>query len=169
MCQSVRNSPPVAPLHPWCWPTRPWQRIHVDFAGPLLGRSYLIVVDVYSKWPEVVEMRSTTTSATIRELRRMFASHGLPEQLVSDNGPQFTSSEFAISLRKNGVKHIRSAPYHPSSNGAAERFVQTFKRAMKSNQFHKVPFEHRLMNFLLTYCSTPHATTNECPCYLFLN
>ena len=48
-CQAVRNSPPVAPLHPWCWPTRPWQRIHIDFAGPLLGRSYLIVVDVYSK------------------------------------------------------------------------------------------------------------------------
>ena len=168
-CQAVRNSPPAAPLHPWSWPTKPWQRIHIDFAGPLSGRSYLIVVDAHSKWPEVVEMSSTTTAATIRELRRIFASYGLPEQLVSDNGPQFTSQEFAMFMRNNGIKHIHSAPYHPSTNGAAERFVQTFKRAMKANQFHDVPFQHRLMNFLLAYRSTPHATTNESPCCLFLN
>ena len=116
-------------------------------------------------------MDSTSTATTIRELhiRRLFASYGLPEQLVCDNGPQFTSSEFAIFLKKNGVKLIRSTPYHPSSNGAAQRFVQTFKRAMKTNQFHDVPFEHRLMNFLFMYRSTPHATTNEFPCCLFLN
>ena len=91
------------------------------------------MVDAHSKWPEVVEMGSTTTAATIRELRRIFASYGLPEQLVSDNGPQFIASEFAMFLRKNRVKHVRSAPYHPASNGAAEQFVQTFMRAMKAN------------------------------------
>ena len=103
------------------------QRIHIDFAGPLCGKSYHIVVDAHSKWPEVVEMGSTTTAATIRQLRRIFASYGLPEKLVSDNGPQFTASEFAMFLRKNGVKNVQSAPYHPASNVAAEWFVQTFK------------------------------------------
>ena len=109
-CQSVRSSPPVAPLHPWSWPTRPWQRIHVDYAGPFRGRNFLIVVDAHSKWPEVIPMVSTTSSATIHELRCLFSSFGLPEQLVSDNGPQFTADEFKEFLKANHVKHIRSAP-----------------------------------------------------------
>ena len=100
----------AAPIYPRCWPTRPLLGIHVDFAGPLRGKSYLIVVDAHSKWPEVVEMGSTTSAATVSKLRRIFASYGLPEQLVSNNGPQFTSREFAMFLRKNTVKHIRSAP-----------------------------------------------------------
>lgn len=70
----------------------------------------------------------TTTSAakTIEELRKLFATHGLPEQLVSENGPQFTADEFRAFLRSNGIKHIRSVPYYPAANGIAERFVQTF-------------------------------------------
>ena len=86
-CQAVKNAPPVAPLHPWIWPARPWQRIHVDFAGPFYHQSFLIIVDAHSKWPEVIPMKSTTATATIQELRRLFASYGLPEQVVSDNGP----------------------------------------------------------------------------------
>ena len=77
-------------------------------------------------------MKKTMADATISELRRLFSCYGLPEQLVSDNGPQFVSEEFRSFLKRNGVKHIRCAPYHPSSNGAAERFVQTFKRAMQA-------------------------------------
>ena len=62
----------------------------------------------------------------------MFSAYGLPEQIVSDNGPQFISTEFAEFMAKNGIKHIRSAPYHPATNGQVERFVQTYKRAMKT-------------------------------------
>ena len=64
----------------------------------------------------------------------MFAAYGLPTQLVSDNGPQFTVEEFENFLRSNGIKHIKCAPYHPASNGAVERLVQTFKKAMKSSK-----------------------------------
>ena len=78
-CQTVRNSPPSAPLHPWLWPTRPWQRVHVDFAGPFQGKMFLLVVDAHSKWPEVVNMTTTSAQCTIEELRRMFASYGIPE------------------------------------------------------------------------------------------
>ena len=77
-------------------------------------------------------MKNTTATVTIKELRQLFAAQGLPEQVVSDNGPQFASSEFSLFLKSNGVKHIRCAPYHPSSNGAVERFIQTFKKAMKA-------------------------------------
>ena len=146
-CQAVKSAPAKAPLHPWLWPAKPWQRVHVDFAGPFLGKTFLIVVDAHSKWPEVMEMTSTTALKTIMELRKLFAAYGLPEQLVSDNGPQFVSEEFAIFLKSNGIKHIRCSPYHPSSNGAAERFVQSFKQAMKAGAESTPPISQRLSNF----------------------
>ena len=91
---------------------------------------YLLVTDAHSKWPEIVEIKSTTASRTVEELRKLFSSYGLPEQLVMDNGPQFVSEEFAMFTKVNGVKHIKNAPYHPSTNGAVERLVQIFKKAM---------------------------------------
>jgi len=78
-CQSVRSAPLVAPLHPWVWPARPWQRIHVDFAGPFKGHTFLIVVDAHSKWPEVIQMKSTIYLHTVHKLHRLSFSYGLPE------------------------------------------------------------------------------------------
>ena len=74
---------------------------------------------------EVDTMSSTTSVATIQSLRNMFARFGLPEQVVTDNGRNFVSEEFKEFLQKNGIKHTTSAPYHPSTNGLAERAVQT--------------------------------------------
>ena len=167
-CQTVRNSPPSAPLHPWLWPTRPWQRVHVDFAGPFQGKMFLLVVDAHSKWPEVVNMTTTSAQCTIEELRRMFASYGIPEQLVSDNGPQFVSGCFEEFMKMNGVKHIKCTPYHPSSNGAVERLVQTFKNFMRVNASNGGTLSQRLASFLFSYRTTPHATTSVAPCELFL-
>ena len=167
-CQSNQANPTVAPLHPWVWPDAPWERIHVDFAGPFLGHMFFVVIDAHSKWPEVIMMTSTTSEKTIEALRSMFARHGLPEQLVSDNGPQFTSSEFSQFLRDNCIKHILSAPYHPASNGLAERFVQTLKHALKAGEREGKTLHHRLAEFLFEYRSTPHATTNAPPSELFL-
>ena len=167
-CSKVKQAPPVAPLHPWLWPAKPWQRIHVDYAGPFLNKMFIIIIDAHSKWPEVYEMTTTTSKSTIDVLRHVFASHGLPLQLVSDNGPQFTSVEFAQFLRENGVKHIYSAPYHPASNGLAERFVRTFKQAMKAAEAQPLSVRAKLENFLLGYRSTPHATTGRTPASLFL-
>ena len=112
-CQALRSTPAAAPLHPWVWPDAPWKRIHVDFAGPFRGKTYFIIVDAHSKWPEVVTMSATTSQHTIDALRSLFSHYGLPEQLASDNGPQFTSAEFAQFLKDHGIKHILSAPYHP--------------------------------------------------------
>ena len=97
----------------------------------------------------------------------MFATYGIPEQLVSDNGPQFISKEFEILLRGNGVRHIHCAPYHPASNGQAECIVQTFKRHMKAGCL-DLPLHQCLMTFLLSYRSTPHSTTNVSPASLLL-
>ena len=127
-CQSIRNTPPASVLHPWAWPDRPWQRIHVDFAGPFQGSMFLVVVDTHSKWVEVVPMTVTTKGKTLYQLSVLFAAYGFPEQLVSDNGPQFTSLEFEQYMNRIGIKHVQSAPGHPSTNGEAERFIQTIKR-----------------------------------------
>ena len=98
----------------------------------------------------------------------MFVQHGLPEQLVSDNGPQFTSTEFAEFLKGNQIKHIMSAPYHPASNGLAERFVQTMKRTLKASMKQGKSINHHLAEFLFEYLATPHGTTNISPSELFL-
>ena len=86
-CQAVKSAPAKAPLHPWIWPDKPWLWIHVDFTGPFQGRMFLLIVDAHSQWPEVREVRATTTAKTIEFLRQLFCTYGLPEQLVSDNGP----------------------------------------------------------------------------------
>ncbi|XP_049523015.1 uncharacterized protein K02A2.6-like [Dermacentor silvarum] len=132
-CQEQRNAPTKAPLHPWSWPTSPWQRVHIDFAGPFQNTMLLVVVDAHSKWPEVFEMRSTTTESTIRCLTELFARFGFPETIVSDNGPQFASQEFKHFVQAIGARHVLTAPYHPSSNGLAERFIQTLKNAPRKD------------------------------------
>ena len=158
-CLSVKQSPSSAPLHPWTWPSKPWQRIHVDFLGPFLSKMFIVIVDAHSKWPEVYEMPSTTAQKTVDVLRHVFATFGLPQQLVSDNGPQFVASEFSEFLKANGVKHIRCNPYHPASNGLAERFVRSFKQALKASGATTRSVQQQLENFLLCYRTTPHART----------
>ena len=104
--------PGDAPLHPWEWPARPWSRIHIDYAGPFMGRMFFIIIDAHSKWIDAYPMNTSTSSATIEKLRQTFATHGLPETVVSDNGSCFTSEEFERFMKMNGIKHIKSAPYH---------------------------------------------------------
>lgn len=165
-CQKVRNVPAVAPLMPWIWPSKPWTRVHADFAEKH-GRNYLIVVDAYSKWPEIFLMNKTSAQATITVLRSLFSRYGLPLQLVTDNGPQFRSEEFDHFLNANGVKHVRVAPYHAASNGAAERMVQSFKRSLQASK-ENADIQQSVSRFLLAYRSTKHATTGCTPAKLFL-
>ena len=167
-CQSTQHLPKKAPLHPWEWPSKPWERIHIDYAGPVDGMMFLVVVDAHSKWPEVIPTKTSTSAKTIMILRNMFARFGLPSQLVSDNATTFTSEEFQNFLKINGVKHITSAPYHPSTNGLAERFVQSFKAALKSAKCDEGTVQHKLASFLMAYRNTAHSTTGVSPAEIFL-
>ena len=156
-CQLAAKMPVRNELSPWPTPDCAWERIHIDFAGPMEGMMFLIVVDAFSKWPEVVQMRTSTTTATIKELGRIFAQQGYPKVLVSDNGTQFTAKEFQDYCQKNGIQHIRSPPYQPHCNGQAERFVDTFKRTLQKLQGEGVMAD-ALQTFLLTYRTTPCAS-----------
>ena len=146
-CKSAKRASPTAPLQPWSWPSKPWQRFHLDFAGPFQGSTFFLAVDAQSKWPEARVMKSTTTSQTLDVLRECISSHGIPHQIVTDNGPQFVAQEFDSFCKNNGVEHTKSAPYHPASNGLVERFVQTLKQSLKATQNDGCSLSHRLSSF----------------------
>ena len=119
ICQQYRPASPPTPLQPWKRPSHPWSHLHLDYA--------LVVVDTHSKLLKVFQMPASTSRATIQQLRALFAQFGLPQTIFTDNGPCFSSKEFTLFLKNNGILHLKSAPYHPSSNGLAEWAVQTFK------------------------------------------
>lgn len=146
------------------WPEEmdKWKRVHMDFAGPLRDGTYaLVLIDAYSKWPEVHLMNRTTSAETIRRLRRTFAQEGVPETLVSDNGPQFVSGEMTDWLSRIGCKHVRTPPYHPRSNGIAERFVRTLKNHLRAAQTEDL--QTAVDRFLIQYRNREHPATGVAP------
>lgn len=167
-CLCNRNDPPKHTLHVWDYPVKPFARIHMDFLGPFQGRMILIVTDAYSKWLEAFEVSSTSAAQTIQKLRVLFAQFGLPQHIVTDNGPPFSSQEFRTFLESNGIKHTFSPPYHPSTNGLAENHVKTFKSKVLAAVQEGKDFHLAVSRFLLAYRSTVHCTTNETPAKLFL-
>ncbi|XP_013763339.1 uncharacterized protein LOC102215153 [Pundamilia nyererei] len=165
-CQEHRHRPEEAPLHPWEWPEKPWRRIHIDYAGPFLGKMFLVIVDAHSKWLNVYPVPSATAAATIDCLRNCFSTHGLPEMLVSDNAQCFVSAQTKEFMAKNGITHVTSAPYHPASNGLAERAVQTFKELMKKSTGDTLTT--KLNRALFSYRITPQSTTGKSPAELMM-
>lgn len=163
VCAEAAEAPPQHAPQPWPWPTRPWSRVHVDFLGPIFGEKYLIMIDACSKWIEVCKMQSTTAKVVIGKVREIWARFGIPRQLVSDNGPPFSSDEFNTFLKSNGVEHVFSAPYHPASNGLAENAVKICKRVIKKAEAQKLDIDMALQRYLLVYRTTEHSTTKESP------
>ncbi|XP_054289847.1 uncharacterized protein K02A2.6-like [Macrosteles quadrilineatus] len=114
-------------------------------------------------------MTGTTANHTIEKLRHCFATFGLPNTVVTDGGPQFRSEEFYSFLKHNGVHHIFTPPYHPASNGLAERAVQTVKDAFRKQMLHDAKHncsrstQHRIDSFLFVYRNTPHSITGMTP------
>ena len=126
----------------------------------------LVVVDAFSKWIDIFPVKSASSATTIDKLRMLFANHGIPESIVSDNGSPFTSAEMKEFLTTNGVRHITSSPYHPSSNGLAKRTIQTCKSALKKMSGNSVQI--KLQRFLLNYRTTPQGTTGIPPSQLLM-
>ena len=165
-CQLNQSAPPETLMQPWKWPTRPWARIHLDYASPFLGRMFLILIDAHLKWIEAFCNTSATSSATVECLRQVFAQFGVPETVVTDNGTCFTSDEFKLFLKMNGSRLLTSAPYHPASNGLAERAVQIVKHGLK--KVTQGTLSARLAKVLFAYRLTPQGTTGIFPAELLL-
>ena len=133
---------------------------------PYLWGRVFVAVDAHSKWLEVEIVPSASTAVTVSKLRSMFTTHGLPHILVSDNGAAFTSLEFKQFLKQNGIRHLTSTPYHPATNGMVERYVQTFKVALKKGSDNDLLRE--LSIFLFRYRTTPYSTTGISPAQLLM-
>ena len=146
-------------------PRKPWERLHLDHAGPFLGKVWLVCVDSHSKFPYVAMLSrgQTTSRDTVGALKQIFPIEGLPETVVSGNGPQFTSKEFEKVCEERGIVHLTSLAFHPASSGEAERFVQTFKRGLKKNCAAGKEVLEAFRIVLASYHSTPHAALESGP------
>lgn len=118
--------PAPEPLRPTPLPAHPWAHLAADLFE-LQNSTYLVVVDYFSRYPEVVKLTSTTSAAIITALKSIFSRHGIPAVFMSDNGPQFTSHQMKSFAATYGFQHVTSSPHYPQSNGLAERMVKTVK------------------------------------------
>lgn len=167
-CNEVRNNPPKAEVHEWEPAEAPFERVHVDYAGPFMNHFFFVVIDAYSKWPFVRIVKNITAKTTINECKEIFTNFGYPKVMVMDNGRNFRSAEFLQFLESKGVTPKFSAPYHPSTNGLAERYVQTLKntlRKMFADPKNKgLTLEDAVQDFLVQYRITPHCITCIASC-----
>jgi hypothetical protein len=156
---------------PWPLSCESWQRIHADYCGPFLGKYYaLIIIDSFSKWPEVFFTTNPNAEFTMQALRKTFSREGVPVALVTDNGTHFAASNLTQWLTSLGCKHLFTAPRHPQSNGLAENFVRTLKSAISSSDVSNFSeLDKTVDNFLLQYRNACHASTKMSPANLFKN
>lgn len=141
-----KNAQNVEPLKPTDFPAHPWQHIATDLMM-FRNKQYLVVVDYFSRYIEMALLNSTTSTSIITHLKSFFSRHGIPMSLMSDNGPQYASKEFAAFAKNWGFIHRTCSPHHQSANGAAERAVGTLKNLLVES---KDPYMS-----LLVYRSTP--------------
>ena len=128
--ECAKNSTPAKePLMTSPLPDYPWRVIGTDLFE-LEGKHYLLSVDYYSRYPEVTQLKTTTSVAIIEHLKAVFSRHGIPETVRSDNGPQYSSLEFAQFANTYEFNHITSSPRYPQSNGQVERTVKTVKQLL---------------------------------------
>ena len=154
-CAEQQNLPPKNPVHPWMMPEKPWSRVHIDHAIDFMGSHWLVVVDAYTKYPCIYPTSSTSTKATTDLLEECCAHFGYPHSLVSDNATTFTSADFQSWCKGRGITHLTGAPYHPATNGVAERLVQSFKQSLRKSA---LPPKPALLEFLQLYRRTPLST-----------
>ena len=169
-CQANGPSNHPDPLQMTPLPPDPWHTVHMDFCVPFPSGEYLfVVIDAYSRFPEVVIVRSTSSSCIIPQLDRIFSTHGIPHVVRSDNGPPFTSEEIREYMRENGIDHRRITPLWPQANSEAERFMKPLTKAIRSAHVEGKTWRKHLYKFLLNYRTTPHSTTEFAPAELLFN
>ena len=165
-CAKYRRKPAAAPICPWPFARRPMERVHIDYAE-YKGKNILVMVDAYSKYIWAANMNTDTTAfSTLVKLYEWFGEcSGYPTTLVSDNGSQFASKEFQQKMKHWNIKHLFSPPYHPASNGMAEKAVHIVKDKLKKNDISSQPLQLRigLAQLLRIYRLTVHSATGETP------
>lgn len=163
-CQCVGASQPPEPLVTTRLPETPWVVVSMDLMGPLpSGESVLVCVDYYSRYFEVAVLRVTTAEKVIAHCAAMFGRWGFPEVVRTDNGRQFSGTEFQRYLTTNGIQWISTTPLWPQANGEVERQNRTLLKCLKIATLEKRNMQEELQKFLMAYRSTPHSATGVTP------
>ena len=158
-CSQHQRQQAKEPMIPHDPPNRPWAKIGTDLFE-MNSHHYLCTVDYYSKWVEVDQLENQSSKATVNALKKHFSRYGIPDEVVSDNGPQFGAAEFAEFAKDYEFAHTTTSPHYPQSNGQIERAVQTTKNLMsKSVDINKA---------LLSYRTTPLDAINQSPGQLMM-
>ncbi|GAB0092892.1 uncharacterized protein DMENIID0001_079420 [Sergentomyia squamirostris] len=169
-CMTARRKPQKTTK--WPETTYPFERIYLDFCH-FAGKEILVTIDSYSKWVELKVMKNITAGEVKDNLEDIFSRMGAPKQLVSDNGPPFSSSEFIEYCKGKNIEVLKSPPYHPESNGLCERAVQTMKNALKremiDTNFPPHLLSKKLVQILKRYNHAPSTVTQTAPAELVYN
>ena len=167
-CQLVRPRRTPEPIRSTPLPQGPWCEIAVDLLEVPKKGHLLVVVDYYSKWPEVAFLSKTNAESVIKCMESMFRTRGLPETLRSDSGPPFASREFERLLEYLAIDHKKGIPYWPQSDGEVERLNKTLLKAIRIAELEGKDWKRGLQDFLFQYRNTPHTVTSLSPAELLM-
>jgi len=157
-CQIHQSAQRHEPLLPSSVPRGPWKRVGIDLCY-FDRRNYVVAMDYFSKYIEIMEVHSQTTALVITKLKSIFARWGIPDNIVTDNGPCFASKEFTEFARFLNLIHTTTSPHHSQSNGQAESGVKIAKMILRQSD----PFLA-----MLTYRATPTNATGMSPAQLIM-
>lgn len=167
-CQLVARPTPPEPVLPTELPPGKWQDLAIDLLGPMpTGEYILVVVDYYTRYYEAEITTSVTTRRMIELLSKMFASHGYPFTITSDNGPQFRAETFGEFLSENNIIHRKVTPLWAQANGEVERQNRSMLKSMKIAHAEGKNWRTELVTYLRAYRTTPHSVTGKPPGDLF--
>ena len=146
-------------------PQGPWEEVSADFCGPLpaTDKYLLVIVDDYSRYPVVEMVTSTSATAVVPVVDKVFAMFGTPKVLKTDNGPPFNSAKFKEFANYLGFTHRKVTPYWPKANGEAERMMRTLNKVLRAAHQEQIPCKQAISSFLRNYRATPHTTTGVTP------
>lgn len=162
-CAAVSKQHPPEPMLRKEMPERAWQEIAIDFFSAKECATFLVVVDYYSRFLKVIEMRSTNAAKTIEALETVFREQTYPETIRSDNGPPFASEEFAEYCRSKNIRLVRTIPYWPQMNGLVERQNQGILRALRIAKATNGDWRKAVQDYVYMYNTTPHSVTEKAP------
>ena len=166
-CQATTKGGNMEPLNMTKLPEYPWQEVSADFCGPFSNGEYILVVmDDYSRFPEIEIVHSTSANTVIPYFDAIFARQGVPEVVKTDNGPPFNSELFSKWANTIGFHHRKITPLWPRANGEVERFMRTLKKVVQIGKLEKGSWKQDLFQFMRHYRATPHSTTSESPAKL---
>lgn len=165
-CQASYSNGPKQrePIIPTILPNAPWTEVSLDFTGPFPTGEYLMVmVDDYSRYPELEIIQSTSAKVVLSKLDVIFSRQGIPKTVKTDNGPPFSSNEFKEYAHNNGFQHRKITPQWPEANGEVERFMATLNKHIRTSVAEDLNWKNQLPHFLRQYRATPHTATKISP------